>query len=769
MMDDFIPTHKETHKDRSHPAPVSDTPPQTRISLADIRSIVGVLLRRWALILTVLAATIAAVVLVLSLIPPQYLSSVQILVVDPRQPSNAADDRKLSSLDVDAAAVASVVEVMKSKSIALAVARDQQLDKDPEFVHSHGVAAFLEKQVGSIVEDLFGRRPEQTDLAATRTDDVSPELDRASEELRRRLVVDRVTFSYVLSLSITSESPEKAQRLATAIANTYLNDQLEARYEATQRATTWLSGRLQTLRTRVEEDEAAIQKLKAENGLTDTGAGNNVSQQQLADINTQLALARADVAEQRARFEQIQRAATSGANLESIPEVMASSVIAQLRLQQAEVSRREVDLKGRYGDRYPDVINAKSQLDDISRAIAAEVNRILGNSKNAYEIAVQREQSLEESLATMTGKTGNSQALVQLQELQRVADANRRLYENFLNEFNEIDQKSTLTDTGAHVISPAALATEPSYPRWMLSLFLATVAGLFLGVVLAFLMEYLDSGLKTSVQVEQALGYPVLALVPAIRGSRWRSPIGRMEVLKRLASEPFSQLSDSIRSLRIGMGMMLPEVDHASKVIVVTSAIPGEGKSTLSMLLAASCALSHQRVIVVDCDLRRKSLTAAFGLSDKPGLIEILTDKVSLKDATLRDETTSLSIIPGGAEVRNYTDLLNSRRMRDVIAQLRIQYDCVVLDATPLLPIVDATVVAQHADKILLVVEWNRTPQTSAMEALKALRGDARHITGIVLNKVDFTRLKSYGYGFGYGYNYGYQYRVLGKYYDKKR
>ena len=734
---------------------------ETPVSATDIRSIVGVLLRHWVLIAVVVATAVAGAIVALSLIAPQYRSSVQILIIDPRQPANAAEDRKLSSLDVDAAAVASVVEVMRSKLLALTVARDQGLDKDPEFTERRGPGAFLKAHLGA----LFGRAAPLPPPPVA-GDNISPQLDRAAEALRDRLEVDRLTFSYVLSVSLTSESPAKAQRLVTAVANAYLNDQLEARYEATRRATTWLTGRLETLKTRVEQDEAAIQKLKVDNGLTDIGSGSNMTQQQLSDVTAQLALARADVAEKRARYDQITRAVNSGGNLQSIPEVMASPVIGQLRVQEAEVRRREVDLRNRYGERYPDVLNAKSQLDDIHRAIAAEAKRILDTSKNAYEIAQEREQSLEKSLAAMAGQAGHSQALVQLQQLERVADSNRRLYENFLNQFNEIDQKSTLIDVGARIISPAALPTEPSYPRWTLTIFLATATALVAGVVLAFLMEYLESGLKTAAQVERALGYPLLALVPRVRSPRFAPRMERIDILKRLVSEPFSQLSEAIRTIRIGMALSDP--GQVPKVTVVTSAIPGEGKSTMSMLIAAAGALSHQRVVLVDCDLRRKSLTTAFDLRNRPGLIEILTDQVPLAEATYRDETTMLSIIPGGADLRDYPDLLNSQQMRDLTLRLREQYDCVVLDATPLLPIIDAAVLVQHADKILMVIEWNKTPRASALEALKTLRCQPRQIAGVILNKVDFTVLQSYGYGFGSGYNYGYHYRALEKYYRKR-
>jgi succinoglycan biosynthesis transport protein ExoP len=768
-MDDYLP-RSDTWKNQ--PPAIGPVGGEAHASHADIRSIFGILLRHWKLVVGVPLVFIAAAVLILSVIPAQYRSTVQILIVDPRQPTGSADDKRLSSLDVDAAAVSSQVEVMQSRSLALTVARDQGLDKDKEFTRRESIFDLFTKIDLLSKFHFFGWGDSATPSSETSEpaasiglENVSPELDRAAEKLRRKESVERLQFSYVLSLSMTSEVPEKAQRLAMAIANTYLNDQLEARYEAARRSTAWLTTRLSELRARVSETEAAIGKLKAENGLSDTGASGNVSQQQTSDINGQLVLARADAAEKRARYDQIRRAAASNEGLQSIPEVMASTVIGQLRVQQAELSRRATELRSRFGERYPEYINSTSQLSDINRAISAEVNRILGNMKNAYEIAVQRVQSLEGSLSAITGQTGNSQALVRLRELERQADSNRKLYEHFLNQFNEIDQRSTLVDSGARIISPAPMPVDPSYPRHVLVLFLTTIAGLVLGAMVAFLVEYLDSGFKTALRVEEVLGYPVLGMVPAIRLSRIRWLVDQEKILMRMVSQPFSQISEAIRSIR--MGITISDVDDPPRVLLITSSVPAEGKSTIAMLLAASAAHSQQRAVLVDCDLRRKNTSRTFKLRDKPGLTEVLTGKISVEEATYRFDAANIAVIPGGMDVGNPADLLNSERMQEFVARLRMQYDLVVLDASPLLPVIDAAVLARLADKILMILEWSRTPRTSAVDALKLLAPESRRIAGVVLNKVDYRRLRSYGYGYGYGYNYGHYYRTLDKYYGK--
>jgi polysaccharide biosynthesis transport protein len=714
----------------------------------DVRSIVGILLRHWKLVLAAPLITAAITYAVLSVIPPLYKSEVEILVADPKRPTNAAEGRQISMLDVDAAAIESEIEVLSSQAVALRVVKALHLDSDPEFIQPSGLAAVLRRLgVGGGSEAVAGS--EQARLEA------------AAAGLQKHLTVERVQLSYALRLSVTSVDAHKAQRIARAVATAYLADQEAARQEAIKAGTGWLTGRLTALRARVLDNEAAIQKLKATNGLSDVGTGGNVSQQQTSDLNNQLILARADVAEKRARFEEARQVVSSGGNMQAIPDVLASPVIQQLRKQQAEVSRKEADLAGRFGPAYPDLVIARSQLKDVDKAINAEVARILDNLKNAYQVAQQREQSLEASLNRVTQQHGDSPAVGKLNELERLDASDRRLYESFLADFNTIAARATLSDIAARIITPASLPTTPAFPRGHLILALMFAVGGFVGVMLAFLVDHLAGGFKTSAQAEGTLGAPVLGMLFEMPRRRLLRPRAA-DILAEIVAKPASRLAEAVRTVRIGLAL---SGGGSPKVVLVTSAIPGEGKTMAAMLLATSAAQSGQRTLLIDCDLRSRSASRALGGAARPGLTEVIEERAEL-DRAMTSAPSGLTVLTAGTTKLNPADLLNSHRLNELIEQLRGRFDLIVLDATPLLPVVDAVILARLADRILFVVRWSRTPRTTATEAMRALGGEAQGKIGILLNRVNLKKLRSFGYGFGYGYNYGHAYGKLGKYYQ---
>ena len=717
----------------------------------DVRSIVGILLRHWKIVVAAPIATVALAVVVLALIPPLYKSSVEILVADPKRQANAVDEKRLSSLDVDAAAIESEIQVLRSQSVALRAVDALHLDKDAEFTQPSGFAALLRRL--RLRGNGAGERPRGAPSAT----------EAAAASLHERLTVERIEYSYALRLSVMSTKPRKAQLIAATVADAYLDDEQAARRKAIKNSTSWLGGRLSDLRARVIDTEAKIEKLKAQNGLSDVGLGTNLSQQQTSDLNNQLILARAEVAEKRARYEQAKAVVASGGNVQAIPEVLASPVIAQLRAQQAEATRKEADLASRFGPAYPDLITARSQITDINKAIGAEVGRVLDNMKNAYQVAVQREGSLKSSLAGVTEEHGNSPAVVKLHELERLAASDRKLYESFLASFNGIAERASLNDSGARIITPATLPTAPAFPRRNLILAMALAVGGFAGVVLAFLADHLARGFKTALQVETVLGTPVLGMLFGFR----RSPLRRTrsgDLVAAIVEQPASRLAEAVRALRIGL--LLSSGSSEPRTILVTSSVPGEGKTTTALLLAASSAMAGKKTLLVDCDLRSKSASLAMGAADKPGLIEVLEGRAEIDAAIWTDAKTGIAVFAAGAGKKNPADLLSSPRVHEVFARLRDRWDCIVLDATPLLPVVDAALLAELADRTLFVVRWSDTARTTALEAVRSLGASARRNLGVVLNRVDLKRLRSYGYGYGHGYNYGPAYGKLGKYYE---
>jgi polysaccharide biosynthesis transport protein len=430
-----------------------------------------------------------------------------------------------------------------------------------------------------------------------------------------------------------------------------------------------------------------------------------------------------------------------------------SEAMTKLRQQREELSWRTEVFSSKLGERHAEVIAARAQLAEIDKQISAEANDFIANMQNTYDIAVRRQQSLEASLAKLTAARGNSANYLKLQQLQRLADADRKLYENYLSQYNEISQRSTLQDAGARIISPATLPRSPSSAKKKL-FSLGAMLGLGGGFLLAFLLEYLRPGVKTGTEIEQSFGRPVVGFIPLVQHRNFRGTFSD-RLLQRMVDEPLSHFSEAVRAMRISV-----ELSSANpKVILITSALPAEGKSTAAMLLAASSAASGHNTVLLDCDLRQQAVSEAFG-KKQPGLSELLTGTAELTDVIDIDPVTNTCLIPAGSIVPNPADLLMSRRMRDLIAHLRNRFDYIVIDAPPLLLVIDALALATMVDKILVIVEWGRTSRASISEALKVLRPEAHRVAGIILNKVDLNQLQ------GYGYRGGYQYRSNDKYFS---
>jgi succinoglycan biosynthesis transport protein ExoP len=716
----------------------------------DLFAILGRALRRWKLITAITLTASIATYGVLKLMPLRYKSTVEILVYDPQRQIDAAVQKPISPF-VDAIgydAMSTEINIIKSKSVALRVARELGLDMDPEF-QPYNQLAELAERLG--LPSLLGRADDNSAKTIGVTEQEKAEkLDQAADALLGMLQV--WPESYIIFVSATLKNPITAQRLASTIANDYLASQREAREEALQRVATWLKGRVDDLQSRVLETESTIEKLKAENGIRDTGF-NNVSEKQLGELNKQLMTARAEVGDKRARTEQARRVIGTNGDIQGIPELTASALLTQLRQKQTELSWRAADLQNKAGVRYDEVIAIRAELAGINKQINAEAEHILGNMKNEYDIAVRREQALETTLQKLTSALGNSETYVKLQQLRRVAEADRSLYESYLSQYNEIAQRSTLQDASARIISPATLPRSPTSSRRMFYA-LGGILGLGGGFLLAFLLEYLRSGVKTSKEIEQSFGRPVVGIIPLVQHRKFRgTPYRRL--LHRIVDEPLSHFSETVHAMRINL-----ELSANPKVVLITSALPAEGKSTTAMLLAASSASAGKRTVLLDCDLRQQSTSNAFRNERQPGLSELLRGTAELKDVITKDPATKTYVIPAGSMVPHSADLLMSQRMRDLIAELRGEFEYIVMDTSPLLPVVDALAVATVADKVLVIVEWGQTPRASISAAFKVLRPEAHRVAGIVLNKVDLNQLH------GYSYATGYHYRSTGKYFS---
>jgi exopolysaccharide transport family protein len=724
----------------------------------DLMALYRTLRKRLGLIVAVTLGLTALVMVVVLQQTPLYTAETQVLL--DRQKMQVTDmEAVMSGMPADSATVDSEVEILRSRALAARVVDRLNLMQDPEFngkLREPSLLRWLDPRVwiGEALKLVEAERPALNQELLDRA-----ELNSVIDSLLSRLTVSRQRLTYVINVSFVSESPEKAARIANAIADTYILDQLEAKFDATRQANDWLSRRLGELRQQVQDSERAVEIFRAENGLESLASGVTVSEQQLSELNAQLILARTALAEARAKYERARQIRVSGGTIESMADVVQSTTISQLRQKQAELARELANLASRYGPRHPEVVNAEAQRRDIERQIGAEISRIIGSLQNNVSVAETRVASLEESLREIRGETGDSgQAMVQLRELEREAAANRAVYESFLNRFKETSQQQDLQVPDSRVISQATAPIQPSHPRKALSLALALILSAMLGVGLAFLLEHLDNGIETGRDVEQVLGLPHLVSLPATPAEKGTDR-KVMNPQDYLLAKPLSAYSEGLRSLR--SALQLSNVDNPPTVILFTSALPSEGKTTSSSSFARAAAAAGLKVVIVDCDLRHPSVHKAFGIGrPETGLVEMLAERLELSTVLVKDPKSDLDILPISTGTANPPDLLGSEQMRLLLERLRNDYDLVVLDSAPVLPVSDSRVLSRLADETVFVVRWSETPKDAAQAAIRELRLYNAAIAGVVLAVVDTAQQAKYGYGDG-----GYYYSKYSRYY----
>ncbi len=728
--------------------PIPSSPPPVEGDLEiDLRAIFGTLWRRrWVIGGCVLLITAAALLVVFQL-TPRYTASAQVLI-DPRERKVADVEAVLSGLSSDASTIESQIQVIRSRMLAERVIDQLGLERDPEFnaaLRQPGWTSSFRSWVkgllpGEAAEETAEQRQERE---RSKVVDVYLE-DLAVSQVGRR--------SFVIDISFTSENPRMASRVANTLSDLYLVEQLEAKFEATKRATDWLNERLGALRERVEGSEGLVEAYRTEHGLV-VAAGVTIDEQQLSAINTQLTVSRADLAEKRARFRHVNELLQSGAGVESLAEVLASDVIGDLRQRQAELAREQAELESRYGDRHPHMIKIRAQHTDANHQIESEVKRIVGNLEHEVSVAHSRTRSFKTSLDQLRGRRSSEQvARIRLRELERESKANRTLYESFLGRFKETSQQSGIAEADARLISRAAVPVNPSYPRKGLFAVVGLLFSVGVAFVAVFVLERLDNGFRTGAQLEQTLGLPHLASVPELSVQDRTVSGETLAPETYVLAKPLSAYSEALRSLR--SAVLLSNVDDPPRVIVLTSALPSEGKTTMALSLGRSAAASNVRTIVIDADLRNPSVARTLGLKPKAGLVEYLAGQVSLDEVLIVDEASGLFVLPGiaGSSPASPPDLIGSASMRSLLEKLKTEFSLVLLDSAPVLVVSDTRILGQISDKLVFIVQWEKTPRGATEEAVHALRQFDVDIAGVVFSRLDLRRHARYGYGDSYSY-----------------
>jgi polysaccharide biosynthesis transport protein len=697
--------------------------------MLDLRNFWLIVRRHTRLLGAVVAAGLLLAVVALLVIPSRY-SSTAVVLVDPRQQHVTSSESVLPGIGPDAVAVESQIDLISSSALAKRVIERLDLVNDSEFNET--------SMTQRLVVELAAL------IGIDRTDDEKTQFSWVLRRFQDDLNVQRRGLTYIIEITFTSKVPDKAARIANAIAQTYQDDQRSAKLDATLKASDWLKDRIEELRTRVRDSENAVADYRAANNIVDTAEGIKLIQRQIETLNQQLILARASMAEARARYEQIQQVSAQSGNMAALNEALQSPVIANLRGQYAEAARSEAELSASLGDHHPALVRARAQLADLRRQIDGEIGRIQTSVRNEFEVARSREASLDADLTQLKDKAAKfDQADVRLRELQREVQANRAVFDQFLVRSKETTEQQSLQLADARIVAPALVPVRPNRPSIALLLLMAAGGSLAVALGLAFIVENLDRSYRSVAEIEGDLAMPCLGIVPATKPAKTR---GARSIICTVLDRPSSPFADSLHSVRARL-RPASRREHGDMLVVV-SAMPGEGKSVIAGNLAHASAKTGARTLLIDGDLRQASLSAAYP-DAKAGLVDVLQGRIALRAALLQDPRSGLSILAAGARPDTVNVLMQTDdgRLAAVLRECRELFDLVIVDSPAILPVADSRRLVECGDRAVLVVEWKRTGRETVIEALNAIGAGADKLVGVVLNKVDLDRYRLYDYG----------------------
>jgi capsular exopolysaccharide synthesis family protein len=702
--------------------------------------------RKAVIIATTVLLTVLVAVMVLKA-TPRYTAEAEVMI-DPRRSHVVAVEDVLSGLTPDTETVQSEVEVLRSRGLARRTAEKLGFDLDPEFNSTLKPPSTMSK--------LFSLRTylPASWFPAKVEENVDPTKRKEIEEagvvdtFLARLSIASQGRSRAIRIAFESQDPSKAADAANTLADFYIVAQLEAKFEATQRANKWLAERIDELRQQVSASEQAVEQYRAKYGLTQGTGGTTVTTAQMTELSSQMVAARAVAATAEAKLRQVQSAAAGGST-DAVSDVLASPLIQQLRQQQSDVERQLADLSQQYGERHPKIISLKQQLAAIDSKIRIEIGKIIEGLRGDVAAAQATVGSLQSSLAQLEAKAGQQgQSQVQLDALEREASANRTLLENFMGRAKEIGSQGSFQEADAQIVSRAEIPLVASYPKKTILLGIGFFGSLFVGVLIAFALELMDRGFRSTEQIEQAMGVAPLGLIPALTGLR---NIGKTPE-DYIIEKPTSAFAESIRSLRTSL--MLSDVDHPPKIILVSSSTPREGKTSTAVALGRLMAGVGQRVLLIDCDLRRPRASKVLGLQSRPGLVDHLAGEATLEEVMQQDPMSPLGFIGAGRPAPSPPDLLGSEHMRRLLREMSERYDFVLLDSAPVLAVSDTRMLARLADKVVFLVRWADTRREVAVNGLRQVRETGASIAGVALTLVDVRKHARYGYSDS-GYYHG--------------
>ncbi len=720
-----------------------------------LRDYLQIILRRKWIVITFLLTVFTTVTIGTLMIKPQYKSTVT-MKIDKENPNILTFKDVYAVERPEEDYYQTQFKILKSRNLAKRVIRQMKLDANPEFSGQKAelkAAAFLKKPDNQLKEE--GIDSSLVDGFLGRVEVVPQQKSR------------------LVNVSFTSYNPELAARVTDSIAKSFIDLNIESKFEATQQAREWLEKQLESMKIKVEQAEEKLNEYAGKNeiifletkvddkdGKGGGGGSENLVSKKLGALSTEMITATSERIQKEAIYNEVK----SG-EAEASPVVMNSAMIQSLRKDHAALESDYNQNLKIYKPDYPKMVKLKELMDQVKKRLDTETKRVVSSIKKDYEAAVKREAYLKSAFDKQKQEALDlNNRSVQYQILKREADTNKELYNGLLQRLKETGISASLTSSNIQILDRAEVPKGPFTPRKGRNIMLALIIGLFGGIGLAFFAEYLDNTIKTPEDIEKKMYMPSLGLVPlyapdklALKAGRGRGKVPAKQTKSAPVeyishSDSKSQLSEAYSSIRTFL--LFSTAGKPPKVMMVTSARREEGKTTTAINTAISLTKSDAKVVILDADMRRPRLHKVFKVSNTTGLSSFLSGNEEFGETLVKHtDIPNLDVITSGPLPPNPAELLGSFRLRELIDGLYPLYHYIIFDTPPILGLADAAIASTQTDGVIMVVRSGQTPKEAAVQAKKILESVNAKVLGVVLNAIDEPNMK-YGYYSYYQYYY---------------
>ncbi len=675
-------------------------------SLSDlIVTVRDTILRRWKVMAAIAAVIFLLGVAMVMMMTPQYEAVSRVQIDPSRDPLAKAGGQQNSTLSPEA--IETEVSIISSRDLAQKVIQKLNLRNDAE----------LTKGLGDNVSIKPGSQEYEAALAGA---------------LLRKVSVGREKLTYIIAISVRSTDPVKAARIANAFADLYLKTKVDTMAGSAQNQVDWFRKRLQTLEGEVREADAKVAQYRAAAGIVgdgSNGSAGTIADERVGPLSIQAATAESNAAAAQARLAAAQQQAARG-GLDSVSEVRSSPVVAELRRQRAELLRTIGEIQARYGDKHPESVRVRGQLETVDRQIREEGERVLGSLRADAAAAQAQVGSLRSSMNSLESERAQGmRSAVQADSLEREAAAKRAEYDRLSQMLLERTQAAQNSIAQAEIVGLAEPPLHPASPNKPLLLALALLVGLGTGAGTIAVQEMMSAGIRSSSEIEEYLGIPMLAAVPKVpRNAR---------PAELLITEPTSIFSESFRIARASI--LGVKTGKPAQTLAISSALPSEGKTTTALSMARTFAIGGEKTLLLECDVRRAALNGAFDIphGQAPGIVEYMHGKASLDQIIRPGSIANLDQVLVSEPYFSSEDLFSGSKMRDLLNLLKGRYSRIILDLPSLVGLADGRFLAALADTTVLIIKWEGTPRKAVETAVEALRMDGTPMIGAILTMVD--------------------------------